>query len=236
MGNETVTEKKSIVPKLIIIASIILVLGGISAAFYFNVGGINDNYLKPVLAKVGLFNDIVSEDEKDEFTDLTKEDLITQIKELRGTNTTNLDKIKTLEGTITVKDKEIKRLSEFEKDFQQYKIDKEAFDKEIANNDKAPSADEYTKYYKMINAENAEKIYKEIVTSKENQKKVKEYTATYQQMDANKASLILNKLSVTDMDLVVLILSNVDSEQRASIMGNLDPKIAARITKTMAPK
>ena len=41
---------------------------------------------------------------------------------------------------------------------------------------------------------------------------------------------------VTDMDLVVLIFNNIDSEQQAAIIEEMNPERAARLVKSLAPQ
>ena len=65
--------------------------------------------------------------------------------------------------------------------------------------------------------------------------KVKEYAATYTQMKPKEAAGIFE--SMTDnLDLVAKILMTMNSQQRGEIMGQMDPEIAAKLTKIMDPE
>lgn len=64
--------------------------------------------------------------------------------------------------------------------------------------------------------------------------KMKDYVATYSNMDAAKAAGILGAMT-DNLDLAAEILSNLPAATRGAIMGEMDPAVAARITKIMNP-
>jgi flagellar motility protein MotE (MotC chaperone) len=63
---------------------------------------------------------------------------------------------------------------------------------------------------------------------------MKDYVSTYGNMDAADAADILSAMT-DDLDLAADILSSLTSAQRAAIMAEMDPSIAARLSKIMKP-
>ena len=80
----------------------------------------------------------------------------------------------------------------------------------------------------------AEALYKQVIQEEAVSNKLKDYVATYSNMDAAKAAGILGAMT-DNLDLAADILSNLPAATRGAIMGEMDPAVAARITKIMNP-
>ena len=64
--------------------------------------------------------------------------------------------------------------------------------------------------------------------------KMKDYVATYSNMDAKKAAGILGAMT-DNLDLAANILMNLPASTRGAIMGEMDAAVAARISRIMNP-
>lgn len=223
--------------KGLMIASIItlIIIAGVIALFYFNVAGVTDKFLIPTLNKVGLFEDLVPVEEVSPYAEWTEEDFLALIEEKEVTIKALREEVNTIGQASEEKDKEIIRLQAFEDEQLTFKKQKEEFDAMLVNSDYAPAVSEYLKFYEIMYPENAEKIYKEVVTDTKYTEDIDDYVKTYEEMDEKSAAAILAEITSSDMELVILILENISAESRAKIMENMDPNIAARITKNLAP-
>jgi len=230
-------EKKGTLSKVVILLIMIFVIMGIIAIFYFNVGDVKGKVVNPTLKKIPIINNLVNikEEVKEEFEDDSREDLIIKVKNLNEQLESNQKKIDELNIQSNNYLVEIERLKKFEDEYKSFLKDKEEFDKYIATSDKSPSKEAFVDYYNEIYPKNADKIYREVILEIADNENLKKYTDTYQQMDSINAAAILTELSVTDMELVITILNNVDSNKRSEILGGMSAKIASRITKRMAP-
>ena len=64
--------------------------------------------------------------------------------------------------------------------------------------------------------------------------KIKEYSATYASMKPKQAASIMEQMT-DNLKLVADILQNMNTIQRGSILGAMDSKVAASVTKLMEP-
>nr|WP_317358333.1 hypothetical protein [uncultured Tyzzerella sp.] len=188
------------------------------ALISFNVGGVRDKYLRPMLEKIPIVKNLLPPVETEEGQ---TEQPIDE----------NQQAINSLTAEIEELNKEIARLKEFENAQLKFKAEKEQFDKMIALND--PKA--YATFYETIAPENAEKLYKEAVNKQVVDKKFKDYVQTFENMKKDAATKILEELITTDMDLVITILQNLSSEKRSEILSTMDPKNAASCSKLLYP-
>ena len=202
----------------LIIAIIIIALPIVLVSL--NVGGVRDNYLRPVLEKIPIVKNLLPPLESETDANVEEQPL-----------DENQERIDALTKEIEDLNKEINRLKEFENAQLQFKADKEQFDKMVALND--PKA--YSSFYESIAPENAEELYKQAVNKEVTDKALKDYIETFENMKKDAAIKILEELIITDMDLVITILQNLSSEKRSEILSTMDPKNAASCSKLLSP-
>lgn len=216
-------------------------LGILCLLVKMDVGGFGSNVLTPILKDVPVINKILPSETT---TETTKDksyggyssikEAVEQITELekqldqaQNTNTTYSEQIEALKA-------EVQRLQTFEKNQVEFQRIKEQFYEEVVYADNGPGAEEYRAYYEEMDPTTAETLYKQVVQEEVVSNKVKDYVATFSNMDAAKAAAILG--SMTDnLDLAAEILTNINATTRGAIMGEMDPAVAARITKMMNP-
>ena len=74
----------------------------------------------------------------------------------------------------------------------------------------------------------------EKITKVEADAKTKEYASTYSAMKPKQAAGIMEQMT-DNLQLVANILQNMTAAQRGSILGAMDSKVAASVTKLMEP-
>ncbi|NLL69652.1 MAG: hypothetical protein GX238_00800 [Epulopiscium sp.] len=223
-------KKRNKKGKWIVILVLVFVAFLASLVMYSDFAQIRSQHLPTVLRKIPIVGNLVpslaeqnSSVEKEEDKSKSEEELV----ELQETYKQLLEQNQALE-------KEIKRLKEIESlqlEFQQQKeefarimMSQDGFDKEA-----------YVAFYEKLNPEIAEMLYRYSVERVQYSREVKQYAETFQEMDESSAAAILEEMGQTDMALVVLIITHIDVEQRARVLGEMTPKTAATITKQMAP-
>lgn len=200
----------------------------------FNVFNIREKYLRNIINSIPVINNLLPEPEKtdEEYTSLTSEELQYKIRQLQKQIDTQQEDIKNLSAANEELNLENKRLKEIESQQLEFKAAKEEFDTMIANND--PQA--YAAFYEQISPENAQNLYSEVKQTVEQQKEIKKYISTFSEMESDAAAGILEEMVQTDINLVVLILKNLDNEQRGNILAEMDASKAAVAVKRLAPE
>ena len=136
--------------------------------------------------------------------------------------------------TISELQAEIARLKVFEENAQYYQDLKDKFDREVVYADNAPDIENYKQWYESIDADNAAKLYQQVVKDLQESQRVKDWAEAYSKMDADKAAAILEEMT-GDTNLVAKILNCMTSKQRGAVLAAMDPVYAAKITKIMYP-
>ncbi len=212
---------------------LLLLIAAVAAIFVFNPLNIRDDYFYPALRSIPVVKNIIpaEESEKDEYSGLTREQLVVQNKKLEAEKKALEEEKSALSDRADELDKELVRLREIEANQLEFKAEKEEFDRMIAEND--PNA--YMQFYESIDPENAETLYREAAGDSVTQKELKQYVQTFENMKKDAAAKVLEEMIGTDMELVVRILNNISSEQRGAILGAMEPENAAAAVKQMAP-
>ncbi len=220
---------------------IVIWLGILCLLVKMDVGGFGSNVLSPMLKDIPIINKILPtegniessrensyggynsiKDAVDQITDLEK-----KIEQLQNTNTAYAEQIEALKA-------EVQRLQTFEKNQVDFQRIKEQFYEEVVYAENGPGAEAYREYYEEMDPTTAEALYKQVIQEEAVNVKMRDYVATYSNMDAAKAASILGAMT-DNLELAAEILSNLPAATRGSIMGEMDPAVAARITKIMNP-
>jgi flagellar motility protein MotE (MotC chaperone) len=215
-------------------------LGIFSLLIKWDLGGFGSTVLTPLLKDVPIISAILPDTKAQDlaadgdYPYDTLAEAVEQIKSLELQLHTAQEQITANDETIAQLNEEITRLKSFEQQQTQYEQLKAKFDEEIVFNDNAPDVSEYKAYYESISPDNAELLYKQVVQQIEYSDQVKDYAKAYSQMKPAQAAGIFE--SMTDnLELVAEILKNMSTDARGDILGAMDPAIAAKVTKIMAP-
>jgi len=226
---------------LVTIVIVMVWLAIIAILIKMDVGGFGSNVLTPVLKNVPIVNVILPDGGVTDTLDgenyggyTSLEDAVEQIKKLEQdieklqvVNTSNADEIALLKA-------EVERLQTFEDNQVEFERVKLQFFEDVVYADNSPGADAYMEYYEAMDPTTAEYLYKQVVQQIEESEEVKDYAAAYSAMKPAAAAAIFEEMT-TDLELAAKILGVMSEKDRGSILGAMDPEIAAKITKIMEP-
>ena len=220
---------------------IVIWLGILCLLVKMDVGGFGSNVLTPMLKDIPVINKILPtenglespkekayggynsiKDAVDYASALEK-----KLEQAQNTNTAYSEQIEALKA-------EVKRLQTFEDNQVNFQRIKEQFYEEVVYADNGPGAEEYRAYYEEMDPTTAEALYKQVIQEEAVNNKMKDYVATYSNMDAKKAAGILGAMT-DNLDLAANILMNLPASTRGAIMGEMDAAVAARISRIMNP-
>lgn len=207
----------------------------------WDVGGFGSGVLGPVLKDVPYVNrilpDSVTEEQTTEDTAYmfdSMEDAVNRIKELevqlaqaQNTQTSDAEYIEQLEGQAA-------ELAKYRQEEAQFEAEKQKFYEEVVFGESAPDIKEYMAFYESIDPANAEIIYRQVAQQQAVNAELEEYVKTYSQMKPKEAAAIFNTMT-NDLQLVADILTNMDAQSRANILGKMDSETAAKVTEIMQP-
>ena len=207
----------------------------------WDVGGFGSGVLGPVLKDVPYVNrilpDSVTEEQTTEDTAYmfdSMEDAVNRIKELevqlaqaQNAQTSDAEYIAQLEGQAA-------ELAKYRQEEAQFEAEKQKFYEEVVFGESAPDIKEYMAFYESIDPANAEMIYRQVAQQQAVNAELEEYVKTYSQMKPKEAAAIFNTMT-NDLQLVADILTNMDAQSRANILGKMDSETAAKVTEIMQP-
>ena len=194
---------------------IVIWLGILCLLVKMDVGGFGSNVLTPMLKDIPVINKILPtenglespkekayggynsiKDAVDYASELEK-----KLEQAQSTNTAYSEQIEVLKA-------EVKRLQTFEDNQVNFQRIKEQFYEEVVYADNGPGAEEYRAYYEEMDPTTAEALYKQVIQEEAVNNKMKDYVATYSNMDAKKAAGILGAMT-DNLDLAANILMNL---------------------------
>lgn len=228
-----------------LIATIMIVmvwLAVIVVIIKLDVGGFGSKVLTPILQDVPVLNRILPGNHVLETNDpesyggyTSLVDAVDYIKQLE----LELERAQT---SISEKDDEIEelkanviRLQEFEQKQLEFQRIKNEFMEEVVYAENGPGPEEYRKYYEAMDPSTAELIYRQVIIQQEETQEIQNWAASYSQMKPKQAASIFEKMT-DDLEVVARILRIMDVESRGSILGVMDPDVAARLTKILEPE
>lgn len=229
-----------IISFIVVFLIVVVWLGVMILLIKLDVGNFGSQVLRPLLKDIPVVNMILpaaTDKETARETDspyTTLQQAIDRIYELEGENASLNQQITDLQETIDEKDSEISRLKIFEENQEAFQAAKDEFYSEIVYDSNAPGTDAYVEWYEMMDSESAEKIYEQIIQNEQDADEIKNLAKTYADMKPQEAADILQEMS-DDLDTVAAILDAMSVEDRAAIMGKMDPQFAANVTKKLLP-
>lgn len=234
--NETAGGKLVIVFVTILIVAVWLAI--FALLIKWDVGGFGSSVLYPLLKDVPYVNKILPEvndpNKDDPYAYESIDDAVAQIKKLEK----QLAKAKESSGdsdeTISELQDEVARLKVYEQEQADFEEIRTKFYEEVVFGDKAPDIEEYKTFYESIDPENAEQLYKQVVSQMQEDEEVADYVKAYSEMKPKAAASIMESMT-DDLELVAKILSNMKADKRGDILAAMSPDVAASVTKLMEP-
>lgn len=243
------SEGESIGSKILSFFFVILIvvvwIAILCALVKLDIGGFGSSVLRPILKDVPVVNKILPEPSEEELMKEAEEDddnnkiaTLSQakemIEELQNANDDLTASNKTLKEENEDLKKQIERLQVFEDTQSDFQKEKEEFYNQIVYGENAPDADTYIKWYESIDSAYAESIYRQLILNQKADSDIKDLAKTYQSMKPAEAAKVLAEMK-NDLDTVARIMSAMSADSRAKIMDQMDPDLAANITKKLMP-
>ena len=221
---------------------VVLWLAVICVVIKLDVGGFGSRVLTPVLQDVPVLNKILPGTSVTETTDTESyggytslEEAVEQIRSLELQLEQAQNESRSKDTELESLKAEVLRLREFEDSQVEFQRIKTEFYEEVVYAENGPGAEEYQKYYESMDPTTAEYIYRQVVTQLQESQEVQDYADAYSQMKPRQAAGIFESMT-DDLDLAARILSVMSAEDRGAILGQMDPEVAARLTKIMDPQ
>ena len=221
---------------------VVLWLAVICVVIKLDVGGFGSRVLTPVLKDVPVLNRILPGQVVTETTDpdsyggyTSLEDAVAQIRSLELQLEQAQNESQSKDEELESLRSEVLRLQEFEQRQVEFQRIQTQFYEEVVYADNGPGAEEYQKYYESMDPATAEYIYRQVVAQLEESQEVQDYAEAYFQMKPKEAAGIFEAMT-DDLDLAARILGVMSAEDRGNILGQMDPDVAARLTKIMDPE
>lgn len=205
-----------------------------------DVGGFGSKVLRPVFKDVPVIKEILpppSDEEvaiESDYPYDTLEKALNQISVLDAAIGSKDAEIVSLNDRVKELEAECARLATFESSQTEFEQQKKEFYDEVVYGESAPDTDTYIEWYNSLDAEYAEKVYREIIEAKQVDQEISDLASTYENMDAKKAAKILESMK-NDLDTVALIMNNMSATSRGKILAEMDPEFAALVTKKLLP-
>ena len=207
-----------------------------------DVGGFGSKVLTPLLKDVPVVNLILPNSSGNNgnistdnggYTNLN--DATEQIKNLElQLQQAQTDNLKLQEDVANLK-AENARLQEFEDKQVEFQRIKNEFYEEVVYAENGPGAEAYQKYYESMDPTTAEYLYKQVIAQLQEDKSVQDYASAYSSMKPKKAAAIFEQMT-DNLNLAARILKTMSAENRGNILAEMDPTIAAKLTKIMDPE
>ena len=205
-----------------------------------DVGGFGSSVLYPVLKDVPVLNKILPNNVSEELssesgnTYSTLQDAIDRINELENEIALYKDNADENAETISTLQAELSRLQAYEENQTNYEQLKKKFDEEVVYSDKSPDIEEYEKWYKEMEPENAEEIYRQVVEQLQMDQVIQGLADKYASMKPDAAAAIFEEMT-GDLEKVAHILSCMKKTDAGDILAAMDPTLAAKLTLLIYP-
>ncbi len=223
---------------LIIFLIVLIWLAILALLIKFDVGGLGSQVLRPVLKDIPVINRIlpdVSEEQEayeNAYPYKNLAEAVEYIKKLEQ----EADKLREENSDYASRQaemqKEIDSLRHYEEEQDAFAKLREEFDREVVFNPKAPSTDEYLKWYAAMYPNNAAKIYEELLEKQMIEDSIQLYADYLAALDAGAAADILSEMP-SDIDLICRLLDCMKKKQVSAILEEMEPLFAARIVNRM---
>jgi len=218
---------------LIIKLLIVLIIAAIIAAFWFDVLGVRDRYLTPILQRIPVVNNLLPmSEESSPYDDMTAEQLIALVESLRNQVDDREEQIQSLTDRSTLLANQVETLSHFRDQQMQFRMEKEEFDRMIVSG----SPVDFARFFESIDPENAAMLYQEAISREQWTSEHASYVAMIQAMEARPAAEMFSRLIRSNPDLVASVLSSMDNRASGEILSAMPAQDAALIINRMYPE
>lgn len=223
---------------LIIFLIVLIWLAILALLIKFDVGGLGSEVLRPVLKDIPVINRILPKisEEQEAYENAFPYKNLSEATEYIKKLEEEVDKYRKENSDYAKRQaemqKEIDSLRHYEEEQEAFAKLREEFDREVVFADKAPSTDEYLKYYEEMYPNNAANIYKELLEKKMTEDNIKQQADYLAGIDPGAAADILSEMP-SDIDLICRLLDCMKRSIVSKILEEMEPLLAARILNRM---
>lgn len=223
---------------LIIFLIIFIWLAILALLIKFDVGELGSKTLRPMLKDIPVINRIlpdISDEEKayeNAYPYKNLEEAIERIKELELLTDNLKEENNDYAARQIEMQKELDNLRHFEEEQEAFAQRVAEFDRNVVYNEKAPTTDEYMKWYESMYAKNATELYNELLAARMIDDSIQKEATYLSGMKAKEAAAILEQYS-SDIDMVCRLLYCMKTKQVSDILKEMDELFAARIINRM---
>lgn len=206
----------------------------------WDVGGFGSTVLSPILKDVPYINKILPDTgeeistEDTEYAYATLDDAVARIKELEVELADAQNQSSASDASVADLQSQIAELQKYKENEAAFEEEKQKFYQEVVFGENAPDIEQYKTYYESIDAANAEVLYKQVVEQMQEDQDLEDYVNTYSSMKPKEAAAIFDTMT-DNLQLVADILSQMDAQSRADILGKMSSDTAAKVTEIMKP-
>ncbi len=206
----------------------------------WDVGGFGSTVLSPILKDVPYINKILPDTaeeistEDTEYAYATLDDAVARIKELEVELADAQNQSTASDASVADLQSQIAELQKYKDNEAAFEEEKQKFYQEVVFGENAPDIEQYKTYYESIDAANAEVLYKQVVEQLQEDQDLEDYVNTYSSMKPKEAAAIFDTMT-DNLQLVADILSQMDAQSRADILGKMSSDTAAKVTEIMKP-
>ena len=206
----------------------------------WDVGGFGSTVLSPLLKDVPYINKILPDTgeelstEDTEYAYATLDDAVARIKELEVELADAQNQSSASDASVADLQSQIAELQKYKENEAAFEKEKQKFYQEVVFGENAPDIEQYKTYYESIDAANAEVLYKQVVEQLQEDQDLEDYVNTYSSMKPKEAAAIFDTMT-DNLQLVADILSQMDAQSRADILGKMSSDTAAKVTEIMKP-
>ena len=236
--NQEESRGGKVLTVLIILLIVLIWLAILALLVKFDVGGLGSKVLRPVLKDIPIVNRILPEisEEQEAYENAYPYKTLSEAMEYIKKLELEADKLREENDDYASRQaqmqKEIDSLRHYEEEQEAFAALREEFDKEVVYNEKAPSIDEYIKWYASMYPNTAATIYESLVEQQSVEESIQREANLLASMKAKDAAAILSEMS-SDVDLICRLLDCMEDKTVTSILTNLESLFAARIVNRM---
>ena len=217
--------------KLIFFLILLLLVGGIAAVLYFDVGGFRENVVMPYLRNAPIIGGLLPAPVYEEEQELTPEELLLRYTVLSH----QLESVQAqlaLANERNISHEElIEHLRSFQDAWHLYRAARATFEQMIALGDPV----NFTHFFAFVSEDNIVQRYLEALAMAEFIEETTAIVATLNNMDESGAGEVLENLMTTDLDLMLRALRMMTPSRRAEIFDTLEADVVTRMLVLMSP-
>lgn len=237
-NNDEKESSGSLTAFLIVLIFILIWLSVFALLIKFDAGNLGTT-LRPYIKDIPVLNlilpkvsDDVIQQEKD-YPYKNLDEAIEKIKELQAqnealtkTNTEQSEKIAELTA-------ENNRLKVYEDNLTSFEERVKRFEQYVVFNDKAPTVEEYKKFYEELSPANAEQIYREVLALLQYDETIKSQATLLSTMKPGAAAEALQNMTA-DIEWITKVISCMKTSNATDILNKMDSLFVSKILQRMS--